>query len=303
MTNPDVHIAIINLPRATARREAMKAEMEQAGLDVQFSDAVDLSQISEADLLRDCAREGPWGVFQNKDMACTLSHARTWEAFLASDAQYLLVFEDDVFVSPELADWLADLSWWPEGADIVKLERWLSPRKKVVLELPGIAFAGRNVARLLSRHSGGAGYLLTRRAAERLLAHKPFPMCVDQLLFNPIASPAARELDIFQIIPALVQQGTDPDQSAALADARHRPKGRMLLRQKIVRGWNEIAYPLSTVFKLITGRATLMRVPYAAKAYPDGLEPTGTSSLTKHSPVPPHGTFMTHEGSTHGRTH
>ena len=265
MANSAIHIELINIPRDADRLALIAEELRGAGLSATPVPGFDYRTDGGVEAMAPyCKTEGPWGVFQKQDMACTISHMKAWERFLASDAPYCLVLEDDIFISPELGHWLTDLSWWPAGADLVKLERWVSPRLKVALE-PHSAHRGREISRLLSRHVGAAGYLMTRRSAELALAARPFDIAVDNLLFNANASRLARRLSTYQVHPAMIQQGNEPDGSPARGATRIRPTGMALLRQKIKRGYYEVVYPLSTIAKLLMGKAQLKQITFAAE--------------------------------------
>lgn len=257
-----VHIEMTNLERAGDRRLHMKSEMAEAGIDVTFHPAFDYTQHGEAEIQARCNSEGPWGTFHTPNMAATITHAQAWERFLASEASHCLVMEDDIFISPDLGTWLENLDWWPADADIVKLECWRSPNTKVLMEAPKTGYRGRTVSRILSRHMGAAGYMLTRSAAKRLLASQPFNMVVDHILFNTNASPTARSMKIYQIMPAMIVQGNEPDSSPLYMGVRKRPQGMALLRQKLKRAYYEVAYPVSTIIKFLTGHAKLTKVTF-----------------------------------------
>lgn len=259
-----VHIEMTNLARAADRRAHMRPEMARAGFEVTFHPAFDFTEHDEADILTRCKREGPWGTFHTPNMAATISHAQAWERFLASDATHCLVMEDDIFISPDLGAWLEDLSWWPADADIVKLERWRSKNSKVkvLLEVGGTTHRGRALNRLLSRHMGAAGYMLSREAARKLLASQPFDMVIDHILFNLNASRVAGEMRIYQVHPAMIVQGNEPEDSPFYMGARKRPTGMALLRQKLKRAWYEVAYPLSTFVKFATGKAKMHTIAF-----------------------------------------
>ncbi|MEP2641860.1 glycosyltransferase family 25 protein [Roseobacter sp.] len=267
---PRLYTEMINLARADERRVHMHAELAQAGIDAQFFPAFDSSTEALAEMHRQCQPEGPWGLFHTANMAITISHARVWERFLASDADLCLVMEDDVFIAPDLRQWLDDLSWWPADADMVKLERWRGRSLKVLLSARGTSHHGRRVARLLSRHVGAAGYIMTRQTAERFLAQRPFNITVDNLLFNFNASPAARRMTVYQVHPALVEQGNEPDDAVAQTPQRLRPTGWARIRQKLKRGYYEIAYPLPTLLRALTGRARLHQITFLARSAPSG---------------------------------
>ena len=258
-----IYCEMINLARATERRAWMADELAQAGLSPQIHPAFDHTVEGEEKLQTLCRPEGPWGVFHRANMACTISHLHVWQRFLASPASHCLVLEDDVFIAPDLGQWVDDLGWWPGDADIVKIERWPAKTLKVLMQSHS-RHRGRRIDRLLSRHTGAAGYILSRAAAETLCAAAPFDLTIDQLLFNFNASPVTRRMKVYQIEPALVTQGNEPDGAPAQMGARKRPEGMALLRQKLKRLYYELAYPLPTLMRFLSGRAKLHPVTYSA---------------------------------------
>lgn len=257
-----LHIELLNLARDSDRLALMRGELAKAGLDARTTPGLDYRTAGTGDLEKYCKPEGPWGTFHLQNMACTISHMRAWERFIASDATHCLVLEDDVFIAPDLGAWLADLSWWPQGADMIKVERWQSPRLKVLLERHS-EHRGRAISRLLSRHVGAAGYVMTRQAAQKAIDARPYDITIDNLLFNANASRLSRSMVIYQVHPAMVQQGNEPPKLEKRVEKRLRPTGWALVRQKVKRGYYEVVYPLSSLVKLATGRAKLQYVTYA----------------------------------------
>ena len=261
-----VYVEVINLARATERRAHMQAELQSAGIEAVFPPAFDMKEHDPEIMLQHCKPSGPWGTFQPGNMACTISHELAWERFLASDAEHAVILEDDVFISPDIAAWLGDMSWWPDDAQLVKIERWNGRDTKVLLARDGHVHLGRELRRLFGRHVGSAGYILNREGARRMLAHRPFALSIDNYLFNRNASPAARSVTTYQVNPALVQQGNEPEGVAPSLTHRKRPEGWALVVQKAKRGWHEVAYPLATYVKFFTGQIVLTPVPYVAHA-------------------------------------
>lgn len=261
-----LHSEMVNLARAADRRAHMTAELDRVGVVATMHPAVDCRDTPSAEIYAQVSMEGPWGFVHPPAAACTLSHLHIWERFLASDKTYCLILEDDIHMADDLAKWTADLGWWPADADIVKLERWRGRSLKILLDQRSTRHLGRRIARMHNRHVGSAGYIITRHAAQVLLEKRPLPMTVDNLLFNLNASPAAGKLVVYQIQPALVVQGNEPPGQVHRAGTKHRPEGWMLIRQKLKRGYYELAYPLSTWSKLLTGRAKLEPVLYAEVA-------------------------------------
>ena len=270
MTNttqhPNVYAAVISLKRAVARREVMQTELANAKITYEMVDAIDVRETDESVLRAGCRDEGPWGSFAHQNMACTLSHELVWQRFLQSDAEFAFVLEDDVFIAPDLGEWLAYTDWWPKDAELVKFERWRSDG--LYVNLGGDPQHHNECAphQMFSRQSGSAGYMLTRPAAEIFLARRPYDVSIDQLLFNAAASPAARKMNIYQDQPAIIEQGNDPIPAQALGADRKRPTGMALVRQELWRGLNEIRFPLPVLARVLTGRArpTQIRFEHAA---------------------------------------
>ena len=128
--NMKLYTEMLNIERASDRKQLMLDELERKNIQAQFFNAVDFKKISREEILTECQTYGPWGQFHIQNMAATLSHSRAWERFLQSDAQICMIMEDDIYISDELEAWLSDLSWWPEDADIVKLECWIEKLNK-----------------------------------------------------------------------------------------------------------------------------------------------------------------------------
>jgi glycosyl transferase family 25 len=101
---------------------------------------------------------------------------------------------------------LASDGWIPAGVQVVKLEHYGPPGQRVLLA--GMRAVGEDfkMGRMLSRHTGGAAYILSRRAAEQLLAEQRFDLPVDHLLFNPNNSRLFAHLAPWQILPAIARQ-------------------------------------------------------------------------------------------------
>lgn len=241
----------------------MRKELRQAGAKAEFHPAFYYRDHSKEEILEMCEEKGPWGGFPVQHMATTISHASAWERFLATESTHCVIFEDDVYMSSELGGWLDDLSWWPNDADIVKIERWRSENTYVLLEGSGRNHKGREIQRLLTRHMGAAGYILTREAAQSLLDARPYNMVIDHLLFNFNISPVTRKMKIYQVLPALVEQGNEPEGSS-LMGSHAKPKGMALLKQELKRGVLELALPLSTYWKFITTKAKLIKIEFKA---------------------------------------
>ena len=88
---------------------------------------------------------------------------------------------------------------------------------------------------------------------------------IDQLLFNINASKTARTMRIYQILPALVIQGNEPENRTIYMGKRKNSTGIAYIKQEIKRGFYEISVPFNTLAKFLSGRATLEQVTYKNK--------------------------------------
>ena len=125
---------------------------------------------------------------------------------MASDAPYAAVLEDDVVLKDNAAFPLGASDWIPAGIDLIKLEHYGPPGQSVLLSNFSDVGDGFRLARMRSRHTGAAAYILSRRAAERLLAIPRFDLPVDHLLFNPNNSPIFTTLRPWQLLPVVARQ-------------------------------------------------------------------------------------------------
>jgi glycosyl transferase family 25 len=177
-----------------------------AGLDVARVEAVDAATADAAMLDRWFAGAGPLGVLPAGDKACLLSHRAAWEQFVASGAAHAVFLEDDVVLSRGAGALLAREDWIPADVTVVKLEHYGPPGQRVLLNDLRAVGDGFRLGRMLSRHTGGAAYILSRGAAERLLRETRFNLPVDHLLFNPNNSRLFAGLSPWQLLPAIARQ-------------------------------------------------------------------------------------------------
>ncbi len=199
-----MQIHLINLARRPDRLAAMQAQAARLGLVLARVDAVDAKNTTLPEGRFE--QHGPLGEIPEGDKACFLSHERAWDAFLAGSDAYAAVLEDDVVLSPSAARFLKEPGWIPAGLDVIKLEHYGPPGQAVLLSDLRDLGAGFRLGQMQSRHTGGAAYILSRKAAQRLMREGRINLPVDHLLFNPNNSPLARELGPWQLQPAIARQ-------------------------------------------------------------------------------------------------
>lgn len=123
---------------------------------------------------------------------CQISHLDAARALLASADSHAAIFEDDVFLADDAAQYLQDSGWIPDDADVVKLETKLTRcfQSRSARPAPG----GRQLHRLLSRQLGAGAYILSRKAAATLVSSKAenWRDFIDIVLFDPKSQPSPR---------------------------------------------------------------------------------------------------------------
>lgn len=101
---------VINLDRSGDRLAHITSEFAKIDVPFERVPAIDVHAVIRASKLT------------NAETACFLSHRRCWQIIADGADQFGAIFEDDVVFSDEAGSLLADISWVPRDADIVKLE-------------------------------------------------------------------------------------------------------------------------------------------------------------------------------------
>jgi glycosyl transferase family 25 len=259
-----MEIFLINLARRPDRLAAMTGAADRLGLRFVRIDALDAG--TAGPLSDKFADSGPLGEIPRGDKACLLSHRAAWEAFIAGDGDHAAILEDDVILSPSAARLLNDASWIPAGVEVVKLEHYGPPGQSVLLsDFRAVGAVGSHrfrIARMHSRHTGAAAYILSRAAAKRLLAEPRFNLPVDHLLFNPNNSPLFAALSPWQLLPALARQ---QDFVGAASDIEKTRVGlrkfdRTYVKRELVRFGYDLKLLPGQLARMLSGRARFTRI-------------------------------------------
>ena len=155
----------INLDRAPERLARIRGQLQRLSLPFERLAAVDAraftpaqqAQIDEAAYRRQHGMPSLPG-----ELGCYLSHVEVVRRFLASDAAFALVLEDDVVLHDSLPAVLQGLLAHPARWDMVKLSAVHSGTPVPVLAVA----PGHQLCVMLSRCTGSSAYLMNRRAAQ-----------------------------------------------------------------------------------------------------------------------------------------
>ena len=199
-------IYLINLARRPDRLAAMASQAEKLGLRLTRRNARDARDAGDGTLDRWFRCGGPLGEIPRGDKCCSLSHRDAWQALRDSGADYAAVLEDDVVLKDGARFVLGGSDWIPKGVNLIKLEHYGPAGQSVLLSDFVNVEQNFRIARMHSRHTGAAAYILSRQAADILLAIPQFDLPVDHLLFNPNNSKVFARLQPWQLLPAIARQ-------------------------------------------------------------------------------------------------
>lgn len=165
-TTPDLTrlaVYLINLDRATARRERMHVVLSATELDYERVSAVDgrTLRFPHADF-----HAFHYKVLHGRrtipaEVGCYLSHVACARKLLTCDATHALVLEDDVAFPPNFQQLLRDVLDTHGDWDILRLSTVNSGRKFAYRDLN----CGRRLAVALTREKGAGAYIINRAAA------------------------------------------------------------------------------------------------------------------------------------------
>ncbi len=195
---------VINLDRSPDRMSRLFGLLGMSSIEVERVSAIDGNDLNDADLEYWQLRSRVWAPLTRHEIACFLSHCKVWKLVVERQEPWALVCEDDIHISEAFAQFVKTPAWLPATADIVKAETTCE-RVEFARSAVGTVF-GHALRKLTSEHLGAAGYFISRDACKRLLQLAE-ECCepVDCLLFSTRA-PIMRQLEIYQIDPALCIQ-------------------------------------------------------------------------------------------------
>jgi GR25 family glycosyltransferase involved in LPS biosynthesis len=217
----NIKTIVINLPKDTARRAFMEEELARLHIPFDILPATDgRTHGFENEYDMHAAIEKNGRPLTPPELGCALSHKRALEIFLASEADYGLIMEDDIEIDPSFPEHLANaiasrnnewtylqFNYSPVGWQGVRLWWFLliksraisSPLsalryliKGVAANAISLAWGVRNTIYLIAKKGAAcpivrdqylAGcYLLTKDAARALIAlNTPFAYAADRV--------------------------------------------------------------------------------------------------------------------------
>ena len=179
-----IKIYVISLKRTSERRKLMEAQLSSFGLEAEFVDAVDGTELSEETIKLNTTNQGM--EFNNTpkmtrtEIGCAWSHRNVYERLIENGEQYAVVLEDDAIISAEMVrflgvipkipfDWeLISLYWGFRPLPYIFQEKFpLNLYQRNKLELPPPFHRYRRGEFLLPPY-GAVAYVISRAGAIRL---------------------------------------------------------------------------------------------------------------------------------------
>jgi glycosyl transferase family 25 len=287
----EIQVLLINLDRRPDRLAGMSAQLSKMNVSYTRLDAVDGTACTkgELDIL---PKNGPIGNLSTSTRACTASHLKAMRTLLSGKSNHALIPEDDVEILPALKNMVADDGWLRSKADIVKLEKFSSRRPSKLLLCPALGFSpdGKGVFRsMYSRHSGSAGYVISRRGAEIILSFEnKIDIPIDHFLFNETVSTLFRKLRPAMLVQPILWQSNDIGLGSSILGAQHDKSSSLAKKlRSFRRGFLEIKLVYWQIFLLFTKKVQMNNNSYATVRrfyYPKDFSPIFRAITTRHSP-------------------
>lgn len=196
---------LINLDRDVKRLDFMLSNFRRLGIEVERFAAVDARSFPDA-VYRQFMAERPRGgkPWLRGQMGCFLSHYAIWQKIAQGTDRFYAVFEDDVHIADGLSEVLAEVASIPDDIDLIRLD---TSTNRIKLRRYNLQLNKRNLYKVGSTSWCTGGYIIHRRAAQRLLDlpvvhHQP----VDVLMFNYEESVIAPSFLVLQCLPAVCVQ-------------------------------------------------------------------------------------------------
>lgn len=181
---------VISMQNASARRLHITKQFKEKEVSFNFFDALNPAQGLE--LAQSLKLVIEPAVLTAGEIGCMMSHICLWKSIVDENKPYMVIFEDDIYLSDRSKRILSDLTWLPKSSHLIKLEKTMDYCKlmgeSLTDTLPKVA-----IKRIKTPYYGAAGYIITQKGARFLLKYfsenridKPFDVILfKDLLMHP----------------------------------------------------------------------------------------------------------------------
>lgn len=196
---------LINLDRSKKRLSYVQPKIKELDIPMERIRAIDGVQLSKSEIKNSVDLESYHNFLGHNPrvgtIGCSLSHIKAWQAFLASDKEFAIIFEDDVsFIPQQIKQAMVNLLANSDKWDIANLETYHNGLPLVIQKFEN----GTRMVVYLTEVTHAGAYILNRKAAERLLQKAlPIKIPVDHYFTRGWEF----DLKFVGIEPRLVKQG------------------------------------------------------------------------------------------------
>ncbi len=194
----NMQILVINLDIRTDRMTYMSQQLDALGLEYTRIPAI--NGLGELDI--NYPDNHP--RLAKAEYACYLSHVKCWKYIVANNLNHCLILEDDVQLSPNLADALERTELFSHERGVTRLE---TLNGNCYVRPSPVVESGRFSVHISNTYTGGAGaYIVNRKSAQKYLSRYPEPLIPidDQIFYDDIDW--AGRTNIPQLVPGLAIQ-------------------------------------------------------------------------------------------------
>lgn len=199
---------VINLDRSVDRWQRMDAQFHSLGIPAQRVVGID-AETRDLPLKKISPLGSPEKYFfprqvSRGEFACYLSHIKCWEALLASNEQWAVIFEDDGLLSRRIKDFILSSDWIPPNIHIIQLHTHYKEWKCRVLPKDFADSKNFHLYNVIDPSYGACCYLIDRKAAQVALdLSQSIAAPVDEFLFN-FKSRFTQQFPVMRLNPACV---------------------------------------------------------------------------------------------------
>jgi glycosyl transferase, family 25 len=179
-----IAVYIISLHSSHQRYHYSSKNMKMLKVPIKKVEAIEGSLLTKEEINKNVNLDYYLKFFghlpSNGTIGCSFSHIKAWKEFLSSQNKFALIVEDDInFDIPELTSTLQNLLHIKSEWDIVNLAHNHHGTPLTIKNLKN----GKKLALFLTEITGGAAYIINKKAAQKLLTHAlPIKTPIDHYL-------------------------------------------------------------------------------------------------------------------------
>lgn len=253
---------VISLSDKHQRRNHITKIFSDLNLTFYFYDAIDTHKIDE--FINKNSIKLSSSHLSEGEIACYLSHFDLWQQVVDKNLEYIAIFEDDIYLAKDASALLTELNWLPKNFDAIKLE---TMNERVFIHKTIELVNNRYLAKMQSRHMGGAGYIVSRKGASKLIS-KTFTdgitAPVDHLIFDWLIH---NEKQVFQLTPAICIQDKVYNVNNSIFNSCLEEKRSQRLQRPKPKGHQKFKRELKRLKTHLTTNELMIDVYLKAKGY------------------------------------